>query len=75
VSPTLAEVRTNIFYLTGTYYVTPAVVVDGGVYRTIDKDQDTRATITALRKKRTIVFAVCNVFILQAQCSRGPREY
>jgi predicted porin len=61
VSPTLADVRTNIFYLTGTYYVTPAVVVDGGVYRTIDKDQDTRATITALRgtyllSKRTGVY-------------------
>ncbi|SAL67777.1 porin [Caballeronia humi] len=61
VSLTLADVRTNIFYLTGTYYVTPAVVVDGGVYRTIDKDQDTRATITALRgtyllSKRTGVY-------------------
>jgi predicted porin len=61
VSPTLADVRTNIFYLTGTYYVTPTVVVDGGVYRTIDTDQDTRATITALRgtyllSKRTGVY-------------------
>ncbi|GAB5101253.1 porin [Caballeronia sp. HLA56] len=61
VSPTLADVRTDIFYLTGTYFITPAVVVDAGVYRTIDTDQDTRATLTALRgtyllSKRTAVY-------------------
>jgi len=61
VSPALADVRTDIFYLTGTYYVTPTVVIDGGVYRTIDTQQDTRATLTALRgtyllSKRTAVY-------------------
>ncbi|SAK93857.1 porin [Caballeronia hypogeia] len=61
VSPGLADVRTDIYFLTGTYYVTPTIVLDGGVYRTIDSDQDTRATLTALRgtyllSKRTAVY-------------------
>ncbi|CAE6850430.1 MULTISPECIES: porin [Paraburkholderia] len=43
------DVRTDIFYLTGSYYVTPYFVMDGGVYHTIDKQQDTRATSAALR--------------------------
>jgi len=61
VSPTLADVHTDIFYLTGTYFVTPAMFVDGGVYRTVDTAQDTRATLAALRgtyllSKRTGVY-------------------
>jgi len=61
VLPTVPDVRTNIFYLTGSYLVTPSVVVDGGVYRTVDKNQDTRATLVALRgtylfSKRTAVY-------------------
>lgn len=60
-SPAVADVRTNTFYLTGTYFVTPYVVLDGGVYRTLDKQQDTRATLAALRgtyvlSKRTNVY-------------------
>jgi predicted porin len=47
--PAMPDVRTNLFYLTGTYYVTPSVVLDGGVYRTVDKQQDTRGTLAALR--------------------------
>jgi len=49
VLPTVPDVRTNLFYLSGTYLFTPAVVLDGGVYRTVDKAQDTRATLVALR--------------------------
>lgn len=48
-APALPNVRSNIYYLTATYFVTPAVVVDGGVYRTIDQQQDTRATLAAVR--------------------------
>jgi predicted porin len=60
-APAVPDVRTNIYYLTGTYFVTPSVVLDGGVYRTLDKQQDTRATLTALRgtyllSKRTSVY-------------------
>ncbi|MFM0609127.1 porin [Paraburkholderia sediminicola] len=61
VAPALPDVHTDIFYLTATYYVTPAVVLDGGVYRTVDTKQDTRGTLTALRgtyllSKRTSVY-------------------
>lgn len=49
VSPAIADVHSNIFYVTGTYFVTPAVVLDGGVYRTVDAAQDTRATLAAVR--------------------------
>ncbi|KAA0998816.1 porin [Paraburkholderia panacisoli] len=61
VLPTVPDVRTNTFYLTGTYLVTPSVLVDGGLYRTVDQDQDTRATLAALRgtyllSKRTAVY-------------------
>ena len=49
VLPSLPDVRTNLFYLTGTYLVTPSVILDGGVYRMVDRQQDTRATLTALR--------------------------
>jgi predicted porin len=60
-APAIPDVHTNIFYLTGTYYVTPFLVMDGGVYRTLDKQQDTRATLAALRgtyllSKRTSVY-------------------
>jgi predicted porin len=60
-APAVPDVRTNIYYLTGTYFVTPYVILDGGVYRTLDKQQDTRATLAALRgtyllSKRTSVY-------------------
>lgn len=48
-SPGVPDVHSNIYYLTGTYFATPYVVVDGGVYRTIDSRQDTRGTLAALR--------------------------
>lgn len=48
-TPGLQGVHTDIFYLSGTWFVTPAVILDGGAYRTIDTAQDTRATLAALR--------------------------
>ncbi|WP_414444824.1 porin [Burkholderia sp. 22PA0106] len=47
--PGLAGVRSDIFYVTGSYLATPTVIVDGGIYRTVDSAQDTRATLAALR--------------------------
>ena len=47
VSPTLADVHTDIFYLTGTYFVTPAMFVDGGVYRTVSKPAPDTVSATA----------------------------
>lgn len=60
-APAVPDVRTNIYYLTATYFVTSYVILDGGVYRTLDKQQDTRATLAALRgtyllSKRTSVY-------------------
>ncbi|NIF90618.1 porin [Burkholderia sp. Cy-637] len=48
-TPGLQGVHTDIFYLSGTWFVTPTVILDGGAYRTIDTAQDTRATLAALR--------------------------
>nr|WP_245964719.1 porin [Trinickia dinghuensis] len=49
MSPGVPDVRTNTWYLTASYFVTPAAIVDGGAYRTIDSEQDTRGTIATLR--------------------------
>lgn len=43
------EVRSNIYYLTARYQFTPAFAVDGGAYRIINSDHDTRATLSTLR--------------------------
>lgn len=61
VSPTLPDVRSNQFYLTVSYYATPAFIVDGGVYRIVNRQDDTRGTIAALRttcllSKRSAVY-------------------
>ena len=49
VSPALPDVRSNLYYATASYGLTPAFVLDGGVYRIINRANDTRGTIVALR--------------------------
>lgn len=48
-NPAVASVRSNLYYLEGQYYVTPAFVVDGGVFRIVNKDHDSRATLATIR--------------------------
>lgn len=49
IVPATPSVRSDTYYATAAYTVTPFTIVDGGVYRTIDTQQDTRATLVALR--------------------------
>jgi len=61
VSPATPDVRSNLFYLTAAYNLTPAFIVDGGVYRIVNRQDDTRGTIGALRttyllSKRSAVY-------------------
>lgn len=61
VSPALPDVRSNLYYVTAAYNVTPAFILDGGVYRIINRADDTRGTIAALRttyllSKRSAVY-------------------
>ncbi len=49
VSAAVPDVRTDTWYASASYLVTPTTIVDGGAYRTIDTQQDTRATIVTLR--------------------------
>jgi predicted porin len=61
VSAATPNVHSDQFYLTASYPVTPALVVDGGVYHIINDRDDTRGTIAALRttyllSKRTAVY-------------------
>ncbi|WP_186152830.1 porin [Burkholderia gladioli] len=55
------NLHSNLFYLTANYYVTPAFLVDGGVYRVDVSGQDARATLSVLRgtyflSKQTAVY-------------------
>jgi predicted porin len=61
VAAALPNVHSNIFYLTASYPVTPAFIVDGGIYRIVNGQQDARGTIIAIRttyllSKRTAVY-------------------
>lgn len=61
VAPDARNVSADQFYLTASYPVTPLWFVDGGVYRIVNRDDDTRGTIGALRttlflSKRTAVY-------------------
>jgi predicted porin len=61
-SPALPDVRSDLFFLGASYFVTPAFIVDGEVYRIVNADHDTRATMGTLRttyqlSKRTAVYA------------------
>ena len=61
VSAETPNVHSDQFYLTAQYPVTAAFIVDGGVYRIVNSDHDTRGTIAALRttyqlSKRSAVY-------------------
>ncbi|QIE26847.1 Outer membrane porin protein (plasmid) [Caballeronia sp. SBC1] len=49
VSAATPNVRSDQFYLTAAYPVTPAFLVDGGIYRIVNRQDDTRGTIEVLR--------------------------
>jgi predicted porin len=61
-SPAVPNVRSNLFFVGASYAVTPAFLVDGEVFRIVNSDHDTRATMGTLRttyllSKRTAVYA------------------
>ncbi|WP_153041253.1 porin [Paraburkholderia monticola] len=61
VSAATPNVHTDQFYLTASYPVTPALIVDSGVYHIVNSRDDARGTIAALRttyllSKRTAVY-------------------
>lgn len=61
-SATVADVRSNLFFIGASYLATPALLVDGEVYRIINRDHDTRAAMGTLRgtyflSKRTALYA------------------
>jgi predicted porin len=61
-SPALPNARSDLFFIGASYFVTPAFIVDGEVYRIVNADHDTRATMGTLRttyqlSKRTAVYA------------------
>ena len=49
VAPTVPDVRSNLFFVGASYQATPAVSIDGEAFRMIDREQDTRASMTTLR--------------------------
>ncbi|SAL63908.1 porin [Caballeronia arvi] len=58
----VASVRSDIYYLGAQYFVTPAFIVDGAVYRVLNAQHDTRATLgtvrtTYLLSKATALYA------------------
>jgi predicted porin len=58
----VASVRSNLYFVGASYFVTPAFVVDGEVFRIINAQHDTRATMGTIRStyfltKRTAVYA------------------
>ncbi|CAD6537710.1 porin [Paraburkholderia sabiae] len=61
-SPAVANVRSDLFFVGASYLVTPAFLVDGEVFRIVNADHDTRATMGTLRttyllSKRSSVYA------------------
>ncbi|WP_043284756.1 porin [Paraburkholderia oxyphila] len=61
VSSALPNVQSNLYYMTGSWYATPAWLIDGGVYRMINGDQNARGTLVTLRStyllsKRSAVY-------------------
>ncbi|WP_213309332.1 porin [Paraburkholderia sacchari] len=61
-SQQIASVRSDLFFLGAHYQFTPSVMVDGAVYRILNKQHDTRATLGAARvlyflSKATIAYA------------------
>jgi predicted porin len=56
------NVRSDLFFVGASYFVTPAFVVDGEVFRIINSAHDSRATMGTLRttyllSKRSSVYA------------------
>ena len=54
--------RSNLFFVGASYFVTPAFIVDSEVYHITNSEHDTRATMGTLRttyllSKRTAVYA------------------
>jgi predicted porin len=61
-SPAVPNVRSDLFFVGASYFVTPAFVVDGEVFRIINSAHDSRATMGTLRttyllSKRSSVYA------------------
>ncbi|MGF6478100.1 porin [Paraburkholderia sp. JPY419] len=61
-SPAVPNIRSDLFFLGASYMVTPAFLLDGEVFRIINSDHDTRATMGTLRttyllSKRSSVYA------------------
>ncbi|MGF6963940.1 putative porin [Paraburkholderia sp. WC7.3g] len=60
-SASTASVRSNIYYAGASYLVTPFLNVDGEAYRIINREHDTRATLSTVRvmyflSKRSAVY-------------------
>lgn len=60
-SAALPDIHSDLFYLGASYPVTPALFLEGEVYRIVNTQQDARATMTTLRttyflSKRTGVY-------------------
>ncbi|WP_302057128.1 porin [Paraburkholderia sp. CNPSo 3281] len=58
---TVPNVQSNLYYMTASWYATPAWLIDGGVYRMINSDQNARGTLVTLRStyllsKRSAVY-------------------
>ena len=61
-SPAVPNVRSDLFFVGASYFVTPAFLVDGEVFRIVNSVHDSRATMGALRttyllSKRSSVYA------------------
>jgi predicted porin len=61
VSPATPNVHSDQYYVSASYPVTPALIVDSGVYHIVNSRDDARGTIAALRttyllSKRTAVY-------------------
>ncbi len=49
VSAAAASVRSDIYYIGARYLFTPAFLIDGSVYRVLNAQHDTRATLSTVR--------------------------
>ena len=61
-SPAVPNVRSNLFFVGASYFVTPSFLVDGEVFRIVNSEHDTRGTMGALRttyllSKRSSIYA------------------
>jgi len=61
-STAIPSARSNLFFIGGAYSLTPALLIDGQLYRIVNPTHDTRASMAALRatyflSSRTAVYA------------------